>query len=349
MNALLPKETEEAELQVLEELWFHPFGFPSRLKIDALGADMSQRFLDIMDYYKIKLVLIPKEAHFKLGTVERLHAMRRLQLLKMKKEMPNVDLHQAIRTACTQRNRLCSIYGSSPTELVFGKAPNAFAGLIDESHDLRPELPQAAQDLAVLRTLAAKTFHEANNDALLRRSLLARPRSEHEPLQLGSWAYYWRQGDSKLESSRWRGPSFIFMVEPKPMSNSEKFRPQVYWLAHGASLVRVAPEHIRPELPRERLARLENMPDTAQSKPVQDQIKSSSLYVPFAVQFDFWICLLSNLPLLEVPLLRMQRVRVHPSSRPRIILQPMPRHRKTLQPMSDKMHQLHWQVLLRRV
>ena len=27
----------------------------------------------------------------------------------------------------------------------------------------------------------------------------------------------------------------------------------------------------------------------------------------------------------------------------------MPRHRETLQPMPDKMHQLNWQVLLRRV
>ena len=68
VNALLPRETEEAELQVLEELWFHPFGFPGRLKTDASGAHMSQKFLDVMDQYKIKLVLIPKEAHFKMGT-----------------------------------------------------------------------------------------------------------------------------------------------------------------------------------------------------------------------------------------------------------------------------------------
>ena len=118
-----------------------------------------------MDYYKIKLILIPKEAHFKMGTVERLHAVRRLQLLKMKKEMPNIDLQQAIPVACAQRNRLRNIHGSSPAELVFGKAPNALSGLLDEPHDLRPDLPKAAQDLVVLRTLAAKAFHEANNDA----------------------------------------------------------------------------------------------------------------------------------------------------------------------------------------
>ena len=272
VNALLSRETEEEELKVLEDLWFQPFGFPIRLKTDASGAHMSQKFLDAMDYYKIKLVLIPKEAHFKMGTVERLHAVRRLQLLKMKKEVPNVDLSQAIRTACNQRNRLRNIHGSSPADLVFGRAPNALSGLLDEPHDLRPDLPQAAQELVVLRTLAAKAFHEANNDALLRRSLLARPRSEHVSLELGSWAYYWRQGDTKLDTSRWRGPALVCMIEPKPKSDAQKFTPHVYWLAHGSSMVRVAPEHVRPELPRERVARLENMPETASDRSVKDQI-----------------------------------------------------------------------------
>ena len=161
--------------------------------------------------------------------MERLYAVRRLQLLKMKNEMPNVYLQQAIRTACTQRNRLRNIHGSPPAELVFGRAPNALAGLIDELQDSRPDLPAAAQNFIVLRTIAAKTFHEANNDALLSLSLLARQRSDHEPLPLGS------------------GPSFVSMVEPKPVSKSEKFRPYVYWLAHGASFVCVASEYIRPE------------------------------------------------------------------------------------------------------
>ena len=226
---------------------------------------MSQRFLDAVDYYKIKLILIPKEAHFKI--------VRRLQLLKMKKEMPNIDLQQAIRVACTQRNRLRNIHGSSPAELVFGKAANALSGLLDEPHDLRPDLPKAAQDLVVLKTLAATAFHEANSDALLRRSLLARPRSEHEPLELGTWAYYWRHGDSKFDTSHWRGPSLICMIEPKPTTDAQVFTPQVYW--HGSSMARVAPEHIRAELPRERLARLENTPETATHRSAQEKILSA--------------------------------------------------------------------------
>lgn len=85
---------------------------------------MSQNFIDAMDGYKIKLILIPKEAYYRLGTIERLHAVRRLQLLKMKKELPEIKLESAIRVACDQRNRLRSVHGSSPAEMVFGRTPN---------------------------------------------------------------------------------------------------------------------------------------------------------------------------------------------------------------------------------
>ena len=254
VNAVLPRETEAAELKIIEDLWFHPFGFPIKLKTDASGAHMSQNFIDAMDGYKIKLVLIPKEAHYRLGTIERLYAVRRLQLLKMRKEMPDIKLDTAIRVACDQRNRLRTVHGSSPAEMVFGRAPNAVSGLLDEPQDLRPELPVAVQEHVTLRVAAAKAFHSANHDALLRRSLLARPRAEHEPLSLGSWVFYWRQGDQKLEPSRWRGPAILCMIEPR-VTDSGACRSSVYWVAHGSSLVRVAPEHVRPELPRERLAR----------------------------------------------------------------------------------------------
>ena len=38
--------------------------------------------------------------------------------------------------------------------------------------------------------------------------------------------------------------------------------PSVYWLAHGSALVRVSPERLRHEAPRERQSRLEQFPQT---------------------------------------------------------------------------------------
>lgn len=58
---------------------------------------MSQRFQQCLnDYDGVKLLLVPKEAHHKMGIVERLHAARRLQLLKLLRDHPEIDLKVAI-------------------------------------------------------------------------------------------------------------------------------------------------------------------------------------------------------------------------------------------------------------
>ena len=80
MNSLVESETEKAELQVLEA-WINVFGPPKRLRTDAAGSHMSEAYQSYMDDRNIKLELVPKEAHHRMGTVERLHAVRRMQLL----------------------------------------------------------------------------------------------------------------------------------------------------------------------------------------------------------------------------------------------------------------------------
>ena len=67
---------------------------------------MSEYFQAWCDDKGIKLVLVPKEAHHQLGLVERLHAVPRQQLYKMKSEKPDLKLDVAVLHACDQRNRL---------------------------------------------------------------------------------------------------------------------------------------------------------------------------------------------------------------------------------------------------
>ena len=271
INAILDRETEEAELRVLQDLWINVFGPPEKFRTDSSGAHMSQKYLDFFDKNGIKLILVPKEAHYRMGTVERLHAVRRLQLLKMQQEEPNLLLEDAVLAACHQRNRLRTVSGSSPYQIVFGHNPRS-NGLLDEPVDLRPpdDISNHQADQA-LRHLAAKAFFEANNSQLLKRALLARPRSEHAPAQLGDWVYYWRQSDSKLDPTRWRGPALVCAIEPRSQETGV-LRASVYWLAHGSSLVRVAPEHIRPEVARERSHRLNEQPSTALTTGIRDRV-----------------------------------------------------------------------------
>ena len=281
INALMKRETEEEELKILEEQWFKIFGAPEKIKTDSSGAHMSESYQQTLNDFGVKLLLVPKEAHYKMGIVERLHAVRRLQLLKMKRDFPALDLSRAVNLACQQRNRLRSIHGTSPSHIVFGQAPQHPKGLLDEPCDNRPDLPTAIQEDHALRLTAARCFYEANHDQVLRRALLGRPRSEPPAFEVGQWACYWRTTDEKLQVQRWKGPAIICMLEPSPNSG----RTTCVWLAHGASLVRAAIEHVRLENPRETVARMEQMPETIAARPLQQQVLQALRPVRGPVRF----------------------------------------------------------------
>eukprot|EP00435_Cladocopium_sp_Y103_P063429 s366_g25.t1 len=233
-NAVIQSETVEEETDVLSKQWLSWAGRPKIIKTDSSGAHMSEILQSWCDERGIRLVLVPKEAHHQLGLVERLHAVRRQQLLKMKAELKadnnEPKIEDAVWHACEQRKRMRAV-GTSPVALVFGYAPNQ-AGISDEPHGVRPDgLPRQMQDMAV-RIAAARAFCEANNSATIRRALLARSRREHEPLKVGGYAFYWRTGNDKLEPSRWRGPALVCNVEHRETADGAH-RPAVYWLAHG--------------------------------------------------------------------------------------------------------------------
>ena len=123
INAVMKRETEEEELSILEKQWFSTFGAPDKIRTDSSGAHMSAKYQQRLNDHGVKLLLVPREAHYKMGLVERLHAVRRLQLLKMKRDFPEIDLSQAVLIACQQRNHLRSVHGISPNHIVFGSAP----------------------------------------------------------------------------------------------------------------------------------------------------------------------------------------------------------------------------------
>ena len=270
VNAAIKSEALKDEAKVLEEKWFAWAGFPQQIRTDSSGAHMSEDFQSWCDDKGIKLTIVPKEAHHRMGTVERLHAVRRQQLHKMMIEDPTITLEAAVIHSTAQRNNLRNINGCSPSQLVFGKTPS-MRGLADEPHGVLPTPGAVAQEHQHLRYLAAKAFYEANHDSTIRKALLAKTRAEHETLEVGTYAYYWRTANDKLETSRWRGPALICAIEPR--TDSEQQRVSAYWLVHGCSLVRAAPEHVRPEVSSERLHRLDNMPDTALREPLHQQLR----------------------------------------------------------------------------
>jgi hypothetical protein len=133
MNEVVKHETFEEEVSVLERLMSWA-GVPRSIRTDSFGAHMSEEMQSWCDEYGIKLVLVPKDAHNRVGTVERLHAVRRWQLMKLMKENDTLSLQEAVIIACSQRNRLRSIHGISPAAVVLGYTPED-DGICDEPAD----------------------------------------------------------------------------------------------------------------------------------------------------------------------------------------------------------------------
>ena len=102
-------------------------------------------------------------------------------------------------------------------------------------------LPDFEEELQ-RRTAARLAFVKADSDARIRRALLRRHRVLRVPLAVGQQCFYWRDaGAPRLQKVRWRGPAKVAMRE-----DDEQGKPITYWIVHATSLIRVAPEHLRP-------------------------------------------------------------------------------------------------------
>ena len=95
------------------------------------------------------------------------------------------------------------------------------------------------------KTTAATAFIKAEARTMLRLALAARSRRIRDP-EAGQIVYYYRRGKKRVESG-YRGPARVIAVERHP----ERAVATIVWLAHGTTLVRAAPEHLRMATPLE--------------------------------------------------------------------------------------------------
>ena len=215
-EAVLPNDYPETEIKLLEELWLRWAGPPAILKTDASGSHMSEKFVSWTDDRGIKLVIIPKDAHYRLGAMERAHAVRRSQLMKMHDEDATLGIETAVRYE--QRNRLRTVHGSSPANIVFGAVPSNH-GLTDEPFSAAAADSRTQQEVQRLRAAAAGAFHTANTDRALLASVLARARADPPSFLVGTYVFYYRAEHpdgraGKLNPvGRWRGPALVCAIE----------------------------------------------------------------------------------------------------------------------------------------
>ena len=254
----ITEENAEMEIALMESTWMRCFGFPAVLRMDASGPHQGQVFADWCSAHGMKMELIPRGAHHRLGILERNHAVRRKMLEIFHAELPDCTLEKALLATCHQRNRLSSVKGSSPATLAFAFVPSE-GGNMDEPGPEHFGDETALASVTRVKEAAAIAFHKANHDLAVRAAALHRARVETEELNVGDYVYYWKPQTNKLDPFRWRGPSLVVGVEQTPRQSSK-----IYWIVHGSSMLRCTRQQLRLETVPERYER-QSQPDYAPS------------------------------------------------------------------------------------
>ena len=140
--------------------------------------------------------------------------------------------------------------GCAMTRFVLGKSVR-IPGSVTSDEELSSHSLAEGQDLEAeehrqrleLRCQARKAFFEADNSQTIRRAMLRRSNPVRGPYLAGSWVLYWTKKSSpnRLAAGRWHGPAKVICQEGQ----------SVVWVAHGSTILRCAPENLRPASLRE--------------------------------------------------------------------------------------------------
>ena len=261
---LLPDETAKSFVQALERSWIRHFGPMKTLQVDEHRSWASDTMKDWSSEQSIQLMISPGQAHERLAIIERRHHVIRkaLELFLMDSgDFTSEGIIQAINYIIPQVNRMPNVQGYSPLQWTLGHNPH-IPGLLMEENLQMPQLhpTQAFKQKLTYQSMATQVIAKANNDDRLRRALLRQHAGSQANLHTGDLCYYWRDAPHQGHAGPkilWRGPATIVMMEHQPH--------EVLWLAHGTSLIRAAPEHVRPLL--------ENNNTTSPSPQIQQPLQ----------------------------------------------------------------------------
>ncbi|CAK0898077.1 unnamed protein product [Prorocentrum cordatum] len=132
VDTVVKDEKARTEIKALEKNWIHWAGAPAKIRAGQSGAHVSEEFMEWCDGRQIKLQLIPRDAHHRLGILERNHQVRREPIARYHEDHPEDSLKLAVRTTCGARNQLRSVKGSMPSQRALGRQPKNLGSLADE-------------------------------------------------------------------------------------------------------------------------------------------------------------------------------------------------------------------------
>ena len=231
----------EAVYESMRTTWLQPFGHPLVIECDD-DRCFGGAFKEQVESAATHLLVIPAEAHWRIGTIERKNAVLRNTMEKLIDEyaVTSASGMDLILTAALQAiNSSVTSKGRSPYQAVFGRLPR-FPG--DLFGDERALLVGADHVLTEeLRAQALRVIAETRASSVIRRALLrktANSRQEAMDILPGSLAAYWRW--SKKAKGKKRGGYILGrLLSHDPDGKGA-------WLHNGNSVVQVTYEQLRP-------------------------------------------------------------------------------------------------------
>ena len=242
---LLPDEKSSSFIQAIERAWTSNFGMMNVLQVDEHRGWCSDQVLDWASEHHVELQISPGKAHERLAILECRHQVvrRAIELFLFEsKEYSNEGIITALNYIIPQINRQPNVHGYSPLQWTLGYTPTLPGNLTDEKLPPCNLLPtDAFRQKLEYQQQATMAITKASSDDRFRRALLRQYRGVLSVLKLGNKCYYYRDLPPNQHSVGpkivWRGPATIVMIEPEL---------KIYWISHGASLIRASFEHVKP-------------------------------------------------------------------------------------------------------
>ena len=202
---------------------------------DPASYFTSQEWLDYFSRSGIGVLTSPAEAHWVLGGEEATIGALKATVRRLLKEMPTMDVEEAMNLAVNAHNSAIGPNGFSPFQWTRGQS-------------MDPEFPVGLNPskafAGVLKLkMKAKAAYEAESARIKLSRLnntVGRPMSSY---RAGDLAMIWRQRMKPGKTSgAWVGPLRVLLQEGTTV-----------WLATGASLVKAKLNQLRPVTKREEL------------------------------------------------------------------------------------------------
>ena len=211
--------------------------------MDSAREFVSEAFTQFLQNLCVQCEVVPPDAHWQCGRIERHGGVLQSMLSKFELEhdVSNYPQLQQALTQCTMAKNSCSLrHGYAPDTLVFGKGLKIPASIISDdslpAHAVADSEDSAGvrfRELLAMRETARRAFHAAGNDMALRRAALRRDRPHRGAYEAGEWVMVLKIHNFK---GSWTGPARVIKQD----------NASTVFCNNAGTIIRAAPEHIRP-------------------------------------------------------------------------------------------------------